>query len=94
MRTLINVAYLAVWLYTLVLFARIILSYVMTMSRDWKPRGAGLVAAELVFTLTDPPVKALRKLVPPLPLGRVRLDLSVTITIVVCWILQTFLRSI
>lgn len=94
MRTLINVAYLAVWLYTLVLFARIILSYVMTMSRDWKPRGAGLVAAELVFTLTDPPVKALRKLVPPLPLGRVRLDLSVTITIVVCWILLTVLRSI
>ena len=39
-------------------------------ARDWRPRGVVLVIAEAVYTVTDPPLQALRKVIPPLTLGR------------------------
>jgi YggT family protein len=41
------------------------------------------VVIETVFTTTDPPIKALRRILPPIPLGPVRLDLSLMITMIV-----------
>jgi YggT family protein len=40
-----------------------------------------------VYSVTDPPIKALRRVVPPLRLGAVALDLSFLIVIVVAYVL-------
>lgn len=63
-------------LYTVVLLGRMILSWVPMFAPGWSPRGPILVIAELIFTLTDPPLRFLRKFIPSLNLGQVRLDLS------------------
>ena len=63
-------------LYVLVLIARLVLEYVSIFARDWRPKGPVLLLSEAVFTLTDPPLKAIRKVVPSLRIGSVALDLS------------------
>ena len=63
-------------LYVLVLITRLVLEYVAIFARDWRPRGPVLLLSEAVFTLTDPPLKAIRKVVPNLRIGSVSLDLS------------------
>jgi YggT family protein len=64
------------WIYLVILIGRIILSWVQTFSRSWSPTGVLLVIAEAVFTVTDPPLRFLRRYIPPLRLGSVALDLS------------------
>ncbi|MGF3052368.1 YggT family protein [Microbacterium sp. YY-03] len=74
----------AIMLYMMALFARFILDLIPMFSRDWRPKGLGLVFAEFIFTITDPPLKFVRKLVKPIRLGAVQLDLSFMIVMIVC----------
>ena len=64
------------YLYFIVLLARLVFDWIQVFAREWRPKGPVLVVAESVYTLTDPPLKALRKVIPPLRLGQVRLDLA------------------
>jgi YggT family protein len=64
------------WIYLLILIGRMIFSWVQTFSRNWTPTGVLLVIAEVVFTLTDPPLRFLRRYIRPLRIGSVALDLS------------------
>jgi YggT family protein len=66
----------ALWLYLLLLIGRLIFSWIQAFSREWHPHGAVLVAAETVYTATDPPLKFLGRFIPVLRLGSVALDLS------------------
>ena len=66
----------ALWFYLLLLLGRLIFSWIQAFSRDWKPRGAVLVAAETIYTATDPPLKFLGRFIPVLRIGSVALDLS------------------
>lgn len=63
-------------LYVLILIARLVLEYLAIFARDWRPKGPLLLLSEMVYTLTDPPLKAIRKVVPNLRIGSVSLDLS------------------
>ncbi|MBO9578112.1 MAG: YggT family protein [Microbacteriaceae bacterium] len=81
----------ALSIYLVVLFARIVFELVQAIARGWRPRGFLLVLAEIVYTLTDPPVKLVRRFVPPLRIGPVALDLSVLIIWFAIVILQTLL---
>jgi YggT family protein len=74
-------------LYLVVLIGCMIVSWVRAYSRDWHPRGVVLILAEGVLTLTDPPLKLLRRYIPPLRLGRVSLDLSFMVLFFVVLIL-------
>jgi YggT family protein len=67
-----------VWLFFVILIIRLVLDWVQVFSRGWRPRGAVLVVAEVVYSVTDPPLKALRRVLPPLRLGSVQLDLAFT----------------
>jgi YggT family protein len=69
------------------LIGRLIFEWIQAFSRDWRPTGPILVVAESVFTVTDPPLKALRKVIPPLRLGGVQLDLSFMLLFAVVLIL-------
>nr|WP_228019551.1 YggT family protein [Brachybacterium epidermidis] len=86
--------YLAVLLYMLLLIARLVMEWIRAYSRDFRPSGLVLVLFEVVYTLTDPPVKALRRLIPPLRIGAVALDLSMMLLLVVGWILLRVLAGL
>jgi YggT family protein len=64
------------FLFFIILIGRLVFDWVQAFARDWRPRGAMLVVAEAVYTITDPPLRALRKLIPPLTIGSLRLDLA------------------
>ena len=89
-----TIANILLLIYVFVLFARLILDYVPIFNRDWRPRGAGLVAAELVYTVTDPPIKLLRRFIPPLRIGPVAIDFAFALTLLVCFILLSVTRSL
>ncbi len=74
-------------LYIFVMLARVILEYIPLFNREWRPRGLGLVLAEVVYTLTDPPLRFFRRFIPPLRLGPVAIDLGFPITMLCCFVL-------
>ncbi len=74
-------------LYIFVLLARVILEYIPLFNREWRPRGVGLVLAETVYTLTDPPLRFFRRFIPPLRLGPIAIDLGFPITMLCCFVL-------
>ncbi|MBK6887597.1 MAG: YggT family protein [Tetrasphaera sp.] len=80
-----------VYLYFVVLIVRLVLDWVQVFARDWRPRGAVLVAAEGVYTVTDPPIKALRRVIPPVRLGAVAIDLSFLVLMLAISILLSIL---
>ena len=80
--------YIAVTLFILVMIVRLILDFVVGFNRDWRPSGAGLAAAEIVYTITDPPIKLVRRIVPPLRLSGVMLDFAWGIVMLVAVILS------
>ena len=80
--------------YFLVLILRLILDWVQVFSRDWRPSGVLLVIAEVVYSLTDPPIRFLRKFIPPLRLGGVALDLAFLVLILVVSIARAFVTTL
>ena len=77
-----QVLIIALWLFFVLLIARLVLDYIQMFARSWRPTGVLLVAAEVIYTITDPPLKALRRLIPPLRLGSINLDLSFLVLVV------------
>jgi YggT family protein len=80
-----------VFLFFIVLLGRLVLDWVQAFARDWRPRGAILVVAEFVYTITDPPLKALRRVIPPLSLGNIRLDLAFLVLMLLTTLLMSFI---
>lgn len=70
------VLYYALLAFALVLTARALLSFVPLFVRGWEPRGAMLLVAESIYTVTDPPLRLFGKIIPPLRIGGVALDLG------------------
>ena len=89
---LASIVHALLLLYLLVLFARLILDYIPIFNREWRPKGAGLVAAEVVYTITDPPVRFFRRIIPPLRIGSLSLDFGFSITILIVLILMNIVR--
>lgn len=81
------VLYVLLWVFLGLLWARFIVDWVQVFARSWEPRGVLLVLLEGVYTATDPPINALRRVIPPLRLGTVALDLSFLIVMLATWIL-------
>ncbi len=77
----------ALFVFWLLLIARVVVEFIRSFSRDWHPRGgATVVILELIMTITDPPVKLLRRLIPQLTIGAVRFDLSIMVLLLVAFI--------
>jgi len=84
---LIQAIYLAVYFFLLFLMARLVLSFVLQFARRWQPRRGAAAAMEVVWSVTDPPLKALRRVIPPLRIGTVSLDLAFLILLVIVYVL-------
>jgi YggT family protein len=87
---LFQILYLIVYLFFLVLLARFVLSAVLQYGRRWQPGRGAAATLEAVWTVTDPPLKALRRVIPPLRIGNVSLDLAFIVLLVILFVLMTF----
>lgn len=67
---------IAVYVFYVALILRLVLDWVQNFARFWRPRGVVLVIASAVYSVTDPPMNALRRLIPPVRLGAVSLDVG------------------
>ena len=74
------------FLFWLLLIARIVVEFIRSFRRDWRPRGVTVVILEVIMTVTDPPVKLLRRVIPQLTIGAVRIDFSIMILLLVVYI--------
>jgi YggT family protein len=89
-----KLAEFVVLIFFICLIGRLVLDWVQALSREWRPRGAVLVGAEAVYTVTDPPLKLLRRILPPLRLGAVQLDLAFLVLAILCSILMPTLERL
>jgi YggT family protein len=82
-----TIVYVALTIFFVMMWARFVLDLARTFARQWRPRGLGLVLAEAVYSITDPPVKAVRRVIPPLRIGGASLDFAWSIVMLACIIL-------
>ena len=76
--------------FLILLFARFVVDWVMVLARSWRPSGLVAAGLEVVYTTTDPPLKAVRKVIPPLNLGSIRLDLGFMVLLIAVLLLRSF----
>jgi YggT family protein len=82
------------WFFIALLWIRFVVDWVQIFARQWTPRGVLLVALEVVYSITDPPIKALRRVIPPLRIGSISLDLSFLIVMIGAYVLLQVNRQL
>jgi YggT family protein len=82
------------WVFIALLWIRFVVDWVQVFARAWTPHGVLLVALEGVYSATDPPIKALRRVIPPLRIGSFSLDLSFLIVMIAAYVLLRVNREI
>ena len=75
--------------FLILLFARFVVDWVMVLARSWRPSGLVAAGLEVVYAATDPPLKAIRKVIPPLNLGSIRLDLGFMVLLIAVLLLRS-----
>ena len=80
--------------FLILLFARFVVDWVMVLARSWRPSGFVAAGLEVVYTTTDPPLKAVRKVIPPLNLGSIRLDLGFMVLLIAVVVLRNITQSL
>jgi YggT family protein len=82
-----QILYGILWFFIALLWVRFIIDWVQVFARNWRPGGALLVVLEVVYSITDPPIKLVRRWLPTLRIGSVALDLSFLVVMIVAWLL-------
>lgn len=91
MDVILKLLALVVLFFFIVLIGRLIIDWIQVFAREWRPHGVLLVVAEGIYTTTDPPLKALRRVLPPLRIGQVQLDLAFIVLFLMVTILMRVL---
>jgi YggT family protein len=86
--------YLLIYALILALFARFIMGFVLTTGRRWRPGRGSAAALEVVWSVTDPPLKALRRVIPPLRLGTVSIDLPSILLLLILFLLKILVGAL
>ncbi len=92
--TIAGILYAALLIYLLIMWVRFIVDIVQVINRQWRPRGFVLVVTEVAYMLTDPPLKLVRRLVPPIRAGGMALDFGWSIVMLVVIVLIILTGSI
>jgi YggT family protein len=79
--------------FIVLLWVRFIVDWIQVFARSWEPRGVLLVVLEIVYSVTDPPIKALRRVIKPIRLGNFALDVSFLIVMILAYVLLALNRS-
>ena len=82
------------WVAVVILLARFIIDWVQLLARAWRPRGVVAVLCEAIFTVTDPPLRAIRGVIPPIRMGGAMLDLSPMVLLIGIYIVQVVVQAI
>ncbi|WP_420367367.1 YggT family protein [Curtobacterium sp. L1-20] len=94
MSAIFTILYFLLLLYFFTMWGRFALDIVQAYNRSWRPRGGLLVVSEVVYTVTDPPIRTVRRALPPLRMGPVALDFGWTIVMLVVIIAMTIARAL
>jgi len=86
----LQIVYLITYVFVLTLLARFVLGAVLQYGRRWQPGRGASAALESVWSVTDPPLKALRRVIPPLRIGTVSFDLASLVLLVILFVLLRF----
>ena len=70
------------------------LDFVLSVSRTFRPTGALVVVFEVVYTLTDPPLRLLRRVIPPLRVGNVAFDLGFLLLFIAIVVVRGILANV
>ena len=89
-----TVLYVLLWVFIALLWVRFIVDWVQVFARSWTPRGPVLVVLEVVYSITDPPIKAFRRVFRPVRIRNVALDLSFLALLLICYLLLAINRAI
>ena len=76
------------WVFIGMLWVRFVVDWVQVFARSWSPSGPILVVLEVVYSITDPPIQALRRVIPPLRIGNFALDLSFVLVMISAYVLR------
>lgn len=94
MNIVAQVIVILLWIFFLLLIFRLIMEYVFMFARSYHPRGVMLLAVEATYTVTDPPLRVLRRFIPPLRLGSIALDLSFLVLTIIVWVLISIVSRV
>ncbi|MFC4499035.1 MULTISPECIES: YggT family protein [Streptomyces] len=94
MSVFLDVVKFVLMCFLVVLIFRLVMDYVFQFARSWQPGKAMVVVLEATYTVTDPPLKLLRRVIPPLRLGGVALDLSFFVLMIIVYILITIVSGL
>ena len=89
-----GLAYFVLLVFFILLIARLVFDYVMMFARSWRPSGVLAVGLEVVYSATDPPLKALRRVIPPLRLGNFSIDLGFMVLLFVVYVLMSVVGTL
>ena len=93
MIVVLEVASFVLLVFFILLIARLVFDYVMMFARSWRPSGVAAAGLEVVYSVTDPPLKALRRVIPPLRLGNFSIDLGFMVLLFVVYVLMSFVNA-
>lgn len=82
------VVYYLLFFFWLLLTARVVVELVRAFAREWRPAGGVAVTLESIYTVTDPPVRLARRVIPMVRIGGVGLDLSIMVLLLVVFIVM------
>jgi YggT family protein len=82
-----QVIYLALYFTLLALLTRLLMTYVIAFARRWRPGRGAAATLEVIWSVTDPPLHALRRVIPPLRVGTVSLDISLMLLLLILFLL-------
>jgi len=82
-----TVAIYVLYAFLALMLVRLVVDWTMMFARNWRPTGLVAAVLEVSFSLTDPPLRALRRVLPPLRLGSFALDLAFIVVLVAAYAL-------
>ena len=82
------------WVFFLILIARFVLSLIVMFAPQWHPKGPLLLVFEAVYSVTDPFLRPLRRILPPIGAGGVRIDLSMLMLFVLVSLVMSINRNV
>ena len=85
---------LVIWTFIFLMLIRFVVDWIQVFARSWTPRGAVLVVLEAVYSATDPPIKAFRRVFKPVRIGSISLDLSFLAVLLICYLLLAINRMV
>ena len=83
-----QIVYLLLYTFILTLLSRFVMGAVLQYGRRWQPGRGAAAALEVVWSVTDPPLNALRRVIPPLRIGTVSVDLASLVLLVILFVLM------